>query len=163
MELWLVTLLGGWWHAPWLNLDRWLRPLPHHLSAFCQPMLVASAWPMHFRVWRGQPHVRGVCCQLAVDTIVHCIAMGLLTGAVDADGAASGSATQGERTYPELVGPRIRARLVVLAVEVGGRWLSQTRSRVEPKLFRRRAEQAWRMRVRPEMRLRSGWRHSSQF
>ena len=30
-------------------------------------------------------------------------------------------------TYPELVGPGIRAKLVVLAVEVGGRWSDETR------------------------------------
>ena len=33
-----------------------------------------------------------------------------------------------ERRYPELVGPRSRARLVVLAVKVGGRWSPETRS-----------------------------------
>ena len=31
-----------------------------------------------------------------------------------------------ERTYPELVGPRARARLVVWAGEVGGRWSGET-------------------------------------
>ena len=56
----------------------------------------------------------------------------------------------------ELVGPRSRARLVVLAVEVGGRWSAETRSflahlakarsRQEVPLLQRRAEQAWRMR-----------------
>ena len=55
------------------------------------------------------------------------------------------------RTYPELVGPHRRARLVVLAVEVGGRWSDETRSflsqlagakaRGETSLMRRRAEQ----------------------
>ena len=61
-----------------------------------------------------------------------------------------------ERTYPELVCPRRRARLVVLAGEVAGRWSDETRrflsllakakARGEPRLMRRRAEQAWRMR-----------------
>ena len=61
-----------------------------------------------------------------------------------------------ERTYPELVGPRRRAGLVVLAGEVAGRWSDETRrflsllakakARGEPHLLRRRAEQAWRMR-----------------
>ena len=61
-----------------------------------------------------------------------------------------------ERSYPELVGPRSRAKLVVLAGEVGGRWSEETatflrllavaRARSESTLMRRRAEQAWRMR-----------------
>ena len=33
-----------------------------------------------------------------------------------------------ERRYPELVGPRSRARLVVLAGEVAGRWSEETKS-----------------------------------
>ena len=36
--------------------------------------------------------------------------------------------TRKERRYQELVGPRSRARLVVLAVEVGGRWSPASRS-----------------------------------
>ena len=61
-----------------------------------------------------------------------------------------------ERTYPELVGPRRRARLVVLAGEVGGRWSEETRqflsllakakARPEPPILQKRMEQAWRMR-----------------
>ena len=61
-----------------------------------------------------------------------------------------------ERTYPELVSPRSRARLVVLAGEVGGRWSEETRvflrllarakARSEPVILRQRVEQAWRMR-----------------
>ena len=61
-----------------------------------------------------------------------------------------------ERTYPELTAPRSRARLVVLAMEVGGRWspealtfirlLARAKARHEPNLMRRRVEQAWRMR-----------------
>ena len=52
-----------------------------------------------------------------------------------------------ERTYPELVVPRARARLVVWAGEVGGRWSGETltcsrlldkaKSRSEPPLLRR--------------------------
>ena len=63
-----------------------------------------------------------------------------------------------ERTYAELVGPNARARLVVLGVEVGGRWSEETRcflsllarakSRGETWLMRRRVEQAWRLRWR---------------
>ena len=61
-----------------------------------------------------------------------------------------------ERIYPELVGPRSRARLLVSGVEVGGRWsdetkilvsqLSRAKARQETWLLRRRAEQAWRLR-----------------
>ena len=60
-----------------------------------------------------------------------------------------------ERRY-QLVGPRSRARLVVLAVEVGGRWSAETssflaqfakaKSRQETPLLQKRAEQAWRVR-----------------
>ena len=61
-----------------------------------------------------------------------------------------------ERTYPELAGHNRRARLVVLAVEVGGRWsqelkyfvsqLVRAKARGETHLMRKRAEQAWRLR-----------------
>ena len=54
------------------------------------------------------------------------------------------------------MGRRARARLVVLAVEVGGRWseearsflsqLAKARARGENKLLSKRAEQAWRFR-----------------
>ena len=54
------------------------------------------------------------------------------------------------------MGPRARARLVVLKIEVAGRWSEEARQfvglRVKPKAsqegwsLRRRAEQAWRMR-----------------
>ena len=57
-----------------------------------------------------------------------------------------------ERTYPELMAPRSKARLVVIA----GRWFPETltfvrllakaKARHEPNLMRKRAEQAWRMR-----------------
>ena len=62
-----------------------------------------------------------------------------------------------ERTYPELLGPRQRAQLVVVALEVGGRWSEETRrcgrtghtrARNELPLMRKRAEQACRMRWR---------------
>ena len=98
--------------------------------------------------------------QLAIDTT--------LVSALRSDGSARGRAADFDgvaleaarrrkaRTYPELVGPHRRARLVVLAVEVGGRWSDETRSflsqlarakaRGETSLMRRRAEQAWRLR-----------------
>ena len=60
------------------------------------------------------------------------------------------------RTYLELIGPRGRACLVVLAGDVGGGWSEETRSfltqlangksRQEPPILRGRTEQAWRMR-----------------
>ena len=45
------------------------------------------------------------------------------------DGVALATARRRkERTYPELVGLNRRARLVVLAIEVGGRWSQETRT-----------------------------------
>ena len=61
-----------------------------------------------------------------------------------------------EHRFPELVGPRSRARLVVLAVEVGGRWFAETRLFLpqvaeakfcqETPLFQKCAEQVWPLR-----------------
>ena len=61
-----------------------------------------------------------------------------------------------DRRYPELVGRRGRARLVVLAVEVCGRWsqetqrflssLARAKARSVPPSMRKRVEQAWRLR-----------------
>ena len=98
----------------------------------------------------GLPLFGGV--QLAIDTT--------LVSPVRADGTARRGAAQHDgvarRTYPELVGPRSRARLVVLAREVGGRWSGETSSflrllaaakaRPEPPILRKRAECAWRSR-----------------
>ena len=78
-------------------------------------------------------------------------------GAANRDGVVLEAARRRkERRYPELVGPRSRARLVVLAVEVGGRWspetwsflaqLAKAKSRQETLLLQKRAEQAWRLR-----------------
>ena len=65
--------------------------------------------------------------QLAVDTT--------LVSAHHCDGTAKPGAAhivvarrRKERTHPELVGPRSRAKLVVLAGEVGGRWSEETLS-----------------------------------
>ena len=86
--------------------------------------------------------------QFAVDTT--------LVSVVQGDGQPQRGAPEKETTYPELVRPGSRARLVVLALEVGGRWfqeartfvqlLAQARARSEPPLTRRRLEQAWRLR-----------------
>ena len=70
-------------------------------------------------------------------------------GAATRDGVALSEARRDkERTYPELVGGGARARLVVLALEVGGRWspeatdfvsqLAKAKARSEPFLVRRR-------------------------
>ena len=98
--------------------------------------------------------------QLAIDTTLVCALHGDGTphaGAADTDGAVLFRARRRkERRCPELVGPGSRARLVVLAVEVGGRWSPETRNfvaqlakskaRQEPRLLQKRDEQAWRMR-----------------
>ena len=98
--------------------------------------------------------------QLAVDTTLvsplHCDGSPH-PRAANEDGAVLAAARRlKERTYPELVGPHRRARLVVLAGEIGGRWSEETRrflsllakakARSEPPILKRRAEQAWRMR-----------------
>ena len=91
-----------------------------------------------------------------------------LVGAVHADGSARPRAAnedgaalvaarrRKERTCPELVRQGSRARLVVLAGEIGGRWsvetrtflsqLAKARSREEIPLMHRQVEQAWRLR-----------------
>ena len=58
-----------------------------------------------------------------------------------------------ERTYPELSGEHGRARLVVFAMEVGGRWsseaysfvrqLAEAKARGEPELLRKVVTRAW--------------------
>ena len=57
-----------------------------------------------------------------------------------------------ERTHPELANPRGRARLVVLAGEVGGRseetrefltLLAKAQERCDPTILRKKAEQVW--------------------
>ena len=74
--------------------------------------------------------------------------------ASDHDGAACLAARRTKsRTYPELSGEHGRARLVVLALEVGGRWsqeawtfvkgLARARARDEPEILRRSAQAAW--------------------
>ena len=78
-------------------------------------------------------------------------------GGADADGVVLVAARRRkERTYLELVQPGHRAKLVVLAGEVAGRWSEETIAfirhlgkawaRVEPIILRKRAEQGWRMR-----------------
>ena len=94
--------------------------------------------------------------QLAVDTTMvsahHCDGTARAAHVVGV--ALTEARRRKERAYPELVGPRSRAKLVVLAGEVGERWSAETtmflrlaaaRARCESALLRR-AEQAWRMR-----------------
>ena len=87
---------------------------------------------------------------------LHCDGTARL-GTADTDGTALTAARRRkERTYPELVGTRGRARLVVSAGEVGGRWSAETMSflsqltkaktRHEPHILRQRVQQAWRSR-----------------
>ena len=82
---------------------------------------------------------------------LHCDAS-LHGTAADADGVVLQVARRRkERTYPELVGAR--AWLVVLAMEVGGRWSGETTSfvtqlarakvRHETAILQKRTEQAW--------------------
>ena len=104
----------------------------------------------------GLPLFGGV--QLAVDTtIVSTLHADGEPRRTTADGVALHAARQRkERRYPELVGRPGRARLVVLAVEVCGRWSQETKSFLsslahakahsEPSLLRKRVEQAWRLR-----------------
>ena len=98
--------------------------------------------------------------QLAVDTTLvsalHCDGTARRGAAHNEGVAMSMAERREERRYPELVRRRARSRLVVLAVEVGGRWspttqhfisaLARARARCEGLLLRRRAEQAWRLR-----------------
>ena len=98
--------------------------------------------------------------QLAIDTTLVSPIRGDGTarpGTANIDGTILSQARRRkERTYPELVGRRSRARLVVLAGEVGGRWseetqtflriLARAKARSEPPILRKRVEQAWRMR-----------------
>ena len=98
--------------------------------------------------------------QLAVDTAMVCALHDDVRprqGAAKNDGVALKAARRKKATdYLELVGTHSRAKLVVMAVEVGGRWSEETRaflsqvakarSRSEEPLTHRRAEQAWRLR-----------------
>ena len=98
--------------------------------------------------------------QVAVDTTLvstlHCDGTPQRGSPVE-DGIVVAAAKRRKvRTYPEFSGPRSRARLLVLAGEVAGRWsketltflskLAKAKSCSEPQLLKRRAEQAWRMR-----------------
>ena len=100
-------------------------------------------------LWRG--------AQLAVDTtMVSSLRRDgpPMPRAANHDGAALEAARRKkETTYPELAGEGGRARLVVLAAEVGGRWnvetaqfltaLARARAQEVPFVLQGRAEAAW--------------------
>ena len=73
--------------------------------------------------------------QLAVDTTLVSAIQGNgepRNGAAERDGVALAQAKRKKaRTYPELVRPGARARLVVLALETGGRWSKDARTFVQ--------------------------------
>ena len=102
----------------------------------------------------GLPLHGGV--QLAVDTVLCSWQWRTKTRSSNDGVALTQARRRKEKTYRELTGPGARARLVVLAVEVGGRWsaeaksfvgqLAKARARSEPRVLQRRMEQAWRLR-----------------
>ena len=76
----------------------------------------------------GRPLFGGSQIDTTLVCAMHCDGSPHL-GAAERDGVVLETARRRkERRYPELVGPRSRARLVVLTVEVGGRWSAETRS-----------------------------------
>ena len=103
--------------------------------------------------------------QLAIDTT--------LVSALRADGtprpraattpgaALADARSRKETTYPELVGEGSRAKLVVLAAEVGGRWSAETaqflgalaasKARSAPEIMQASVAHAWRHRWRRMM------------
>ena len=103
-----------------------------------QPMSRSVTWiwqppplEMHdARRWSWTPLIGRA--QVAADTtvvsVLHCDGSAT-TGAPHTDGIALVFARRRkERTYPELVGPRHRPRLVVWAGEVAGRWSHETQT-----------------------------------
>ena len=73
---------------------------------------------------------------MAVDTTfvaaLHCDGQAR-RGTAERDGVPLDEARQRkERTYPELVQPDRRAKLVVIAGEVGGRWSNEAVSSIMP-------------------------------
>ena len=95
--------------------------------------------------------------QLAVDSILVSFARGRHTPPLGIDArwcSLVEARRRKERTYPELQLPGSRGRLVVLALEIGGRWSSEAlafvrllaRAKARSELMRKRVEQAWRFR-----------------
>ena len=100
-------------------------------------------------LWRG--------AQLAIDTTLvsplHSDGTAIRRAAAHDGAALEAARRRKERVYPELSGDGGRARLVVLAAEVGGRWSNETagflcalakaRAETVPFLLQSRAEAAW--------------------
>ena len=78
-----------------------------------------------------------------------------------------------ERTYPELAGEGGRARLIVLAGEVGGRWSSETarflsslaqhKAQEVPELLKASVEAAWRRRWAAMLTCAAAKAHAASF
>ena len=93
--------------------------------------------------------------QLAVDTTMVCAGTPR-QGKTKNDGVALKARRKKATAYPELVGPHYRAKLVVMAAEVGGRLseepraflsqLSRALSRSDMPLMCHKAEQPWSLR-----------------
>ena len=128
-------------------------------GAECAPTHSSGTWTFPQQRWRtaadevvvdGLPLHGGA--QLAVDTTLVSTFHGdgrPRKGAADRDGVALlASRKRKERRYPEFLGARCKAHLVVLAVEVGGRFprvtsdfiseLARARARWEIPLIRKR-------------------------
>ena len=152
-----VTLWKAWWHdyavkrAIVLRRTFWSRNwtlLGVPTADGRRLEVVVDGLPLHAGV------------QLAIDTTLVGALRGdgsARRGAADADGVALVVARRRkERRYPELVGHGARSRVVVLGVEVGGRWSAETsgfvgalaraKSRCAVPLMRKRAEWSWRLR-----------------
>ena len=153
-----------------------LDSLGHHRAACARAGVLAECRRPHLsRSWwarvnecvRPRPRLDGACCadgrrlevvvngltlfggsQIAVDTTpvsaLHSDGTPLRRAAAE-DGVAL-TALPKSRTWPELVGPRARARLVVMGPETRTflSLLARAKARGECRL--RRAEQAWRLR-----------------
>ena len=103
----------------------------------------------------GLPLFKGA--QLAIDTTIVCPVGRDGTAharAADVDGISLEQArARKERRYPELIGIGGRAKLVVFALETGGRWsdeawrfihlLSKARARSDPKMLQKQAAIGW--------------------
>ena len=103
----------------------------------------------------GLPLFKGA--QLAIDTTIVCPVgrNGMAhAGAANEDGISlSHARVRKARRYPELDGIGGRARLVVFALETGGRWseegwdfihlLSKARARSDPKMLQKQAAIGW--------------------
>ena len=92
-------------------------------TSSCETWTWESRMPTTTDVWRLWPTV----CDTALVSAIH--GDGQPKGAADRDGVALKRARRRkETTFPELVQPGSRARLVVPALEVGSRWSQEVRT-----------------------------------